>query len=82
MHMQISLDDGVTWMPAPTGVRVSLQGVDVPGEDAPGQLDYHFTREGIVVDLWVSRDGDLDHNLATGCTTYSDMVMLGIEENS
>ena len=66
--MVYSVDGGQTWLKAPQGVRVSLGEIPVPDEDAPGQLDFNITSEGVITDVWVSSEGVLDHNIATSST--------------
>lgn len=74
MKTKYSIDGGLTWLDAPSGIRVSFEDIDVPGEDAPGQLDFNFTHEGVITDVWVSRDAHLDHNLSTRSQTYDDFL--------
>ncbi|MDF2461855.1 MAG: hypothetical protein K0Q43_90 [Ramlibacter sp.] len=72
--MQFSIDGGVTWQHAHEGIRVSLRDTPVPGEDMPGQLDFNFTHEGLITDLWVTRDQQLDHNIATAAKEYCEVA--------
>lgn len=74
MIIKISLDGGCTWTTAPAGVRISMQDMDVPWEEEPGQLDFNFTHEGVITDVWVSRKEHLDHNIATNAQTYDDVM--------
>jgi hypothetical protein len=74
MIIKISLDGGCTWTTAPVGVRVSMQDLDVPGEYEPGQLDFNFTHEGVITDVWGSRVEHLDHNIGTNSLTYDDVM--------
>ena len=82
MHIQVSIDGGVTWIEAPDGVRVSIPDLDVPGEDEPGQLDFNFTAEGVITDIWVSRQEHLEHNMATSAQEYGDLMsnLIGEDE--
>ena len=83
MTPEISLDGGATWKPAPEGVRVRFDDVDVPGEEErPSQLLFNFTHEGLITDLWVSRQEELDHNLATSSVTFDELVFRMVEEDS
>ena len=70
----VSLDGGQTFSPANQGVRIIYTGVPVPGEDSPGELHVNATVEGLISDLWVSRDGSLDHNLGTCAQSLDDLV--------
>lgn len=72
--LEYSLDGGQTYLPASSGVRLRFRQVDVPGEDSPGELHINASSEGIVTDLWVSRDSDLDHNLGTASQQLCDLV--------
>lgn len=81
MTMKYSIDGGLTYQEAPEGVRVVLEDVMVPGED-DGQLHINLTNEGIISDIWVTRDEPLDHNLGTSSQMYDDMMEAMIEENA
>lgn len=50
-------------------VEVVYEGVDVPGEDACGQVVLKFTDEGVVGDLWVP-DADSDEGETTNAATF------------
>lgn len=80
--MKYSIDGGSTYHDAPEGVRVLYEGVDVPGEDAPGEVHYNHTGEGLITDVWVTRDTSLDHNIGTDCEQISDLVDRLVEEGS
>ena len=82
MKMRISTDGGFTWTDAPDGVQVTLDPIDVPGEDGPGLLNFNFTSEGRITDIYVSREYDLDHNLATASVLYADLMSDLIEESA
>jgi hypothetical protein len=70
----VSLDGGKTFVPASSGVRIIYKDVLVPGEDAPGELHLNATTEGLISDLWVSREEHLDHNLGTSSQMVDDLV--------
>lgn len=70
----VSLDGGKTFMPAPNGIRIIYKGVFVPGEDEPGELHLNATTEGLISDLWVTREEHLDHNLGTSAQMVDDLV--------
>lgn len=77
--MLVSLDGGETFVPATQGVRIVYK-VFVPGEDDPGELHLNATNEGIISDLWVSRDEHLDHNLATSSEMLDDVVARLVDD--
>lgn len=61
-------------------VDVVYEGVDVPGEDARGQVALAFTRESVVGDVWVP-DADGDEGETTNMATfaadpYADLAKL------
>ncbi len=72
--MQVSLDGGQTFVDAPQGVVVLYPKVDVPGEDERGQVNFSFTEEGLITDVWVSREEHLDHNIGTSSQMLDDIV--------
>jgi hypothetical protein len=72
--MTYSLDGGLTYLQATQGVRVRFEAVQVPGENETGQLDLNITPEGLITDLWVSRDDKLDHNLGTASQQLGNIV--------
>lgn len=79
--IQVSLDGGKTYQPAPQGVRIVYAGLDMPGEDEIGELHLNCTPEGVISDVWVQR-GDESHNLATKSEMTDDIVERLVEENS
>lgn len=70
---RISLDNGQTSIPVTQGVRVYVEDILVDGEEDSGALDFNFTEEGVITDLWVSREDTLDHNLGTESETYEEI---------
>lgn len=78
--IEVSLDGGVTWAPANSGVRLVYRDILVPGEDAPGELHVNATHEGLILDVWVSREGE-DHNIGTSSQMLDDVVAAMVEEN-
>jgi hypothetical protein len=72
--MKVSLDGGKTFVDAPEGVRVVYDGVLIPGEDGTGELHLNLTDEGVISDLWTTRDEPLDHNIGTSSELLEDMV--------
>lgn len=81
--MQVSLDGGETFEPVKFDVRVSYSDVNVmmSGEDESGQVDIVLTHEGLITDVWVSREGTLDHNIGTSSQTLEDIQEELIEQN-
>lgn len=72
--MRVSLDGGETFVVAPQGVRVVYADVMVPGEADGGSLHVNLTHEGIVSDLWTTREEPLDHNVGTRAEMLDDLV--------
>jgi len=70
----VSLDGGESYKSAPAGVRVIYRKVPVPDEDIAGELHLNLTEEGVISDLWVSREASLDHNLGTSAKFIDDIV--------
>lgn len=71
--MKVSLDNGKTWHPVES-VRV-LYDIDfVPGEDGPGEYHVNHTREGLIEDVWASRDEPFDYNIGSGSVTIDERV--------
>lgn len=80
--MKVSLDGGRTYADVTQGVRVIYGDVDVPGEVEPsGEVRVNLTDEGIVVDVWSSREapGALDHNIGTRAEMLGDLVSRLVE---
>lgn len=78
----VSLDDGLTFVPARSGVRVHYQRAQVPGEDERGELQFRLTQEGVITDLWVTRDEHLDHNIGTSSSTIDEVISNLIESGA
>lgn len=76
----VSLDGGKTFVPAASGVRIIYKDVLVPGEDAPGELHLNATPEGLISDLWVTREEHLDHNLGTSSELLDDLVVRLVDD--
>jgi hypothetical protein len=80
--MQVSLDDGETWEPAPQGVKVIYPDVEIPGQEHPGSLHVKLTTEGIVKDLWVDPKGDgQDYVQATDSQMLDVIISELVEED-
>jgi hypothetical protein len=80
--IQVSLDGGATFAPAPEGVRVIYNDVMIPGEDGRGELHLNATVDGLIADVWSTRDQPLDHNIGTSATPLDDMVQKLVDANS
>lgn len=81
-NILVSLDGGSTYRTAPNGVRIIYDKVDVVGEDEPGQVHINATSEGIVTDVWVSREEHLDHNIGTSSNTLEGIVSDLVEDGA
>lgn len=79
--MEVSLDGGVTYHPVTQGVRIVYKDVPVDGEDGLGQVHVNATTEGLITDVWVSREEHLDHNIGTKATPLEDIVSRLVAEN-
>jgi hypothetical protein len=44
------------------------------GEDEVGQVHINATSEGVIADVWVTRDEHLDHNIGTSNETVDGIV--------
>lgn len=73
-EMRVSLDGGSTYFDAPQGVRVLHLGVLIPGEDGRGELHLNHTSEGLIADVWATREESLDHNIGTRCFELAALV--------
>lgn len=81
-NVSVSVDGGQTFTPAPNGVRVIYKGVPIPGEDLLGELHINATHEGLITDIWATRDEPLDHNIGTESVPTEDTVFRLIENNA
>ncbi len=80
--MKVSLDGGLNFIDARHGVRVIYESVDVPGQEGKGQMHVTLSEEGMVRDVWVTRDEPLDHNMGTESETVEEAVSAMVEEGS
>jgi hypothetical protein len=72
--VKVSIDGGETYQEVES-VRIIYENVDVAGEDDPsGEVHINHTGEGIITDVWVSRESSLDHNIATEAASLEDIV--------
>jgi len=72
--IKVSLDGGVTFHEAKEGVRIVYEDVMIPGEDGTGEFHLNATHEGLISDLWTTRDEPLDHNIGTSAQMLDDLV--------
>lgn len=70
----VSLDGGQRFLPAPSGVRMIFRNIEIDGEDGFGELHLNATHEGLITDIWTSREEHLDHNIGTDSQLVSDIV--------
>lgn len=80
--MKVSIDGGDVFLPAPDGVRVIYDGVAIPGEDGMGQAHVNLTGEGLILDVWTTREAPLDHNIATSSRTIEEVVSEMVEADA
>lgn len=69
-----SLDGGQSYLPAPSGVRMIYRNIEIDGESGLGELHLNATHEGLITDIWTSREEHLDHNIATDSQLVSEIV--------
>lgn len=79
--VKVSMDGGLTYQPAPNGVRIIYERVSVPGEDGLGEVHLNATSEGLITDVWVTREEHLDHNIGTASQMLDDIVGDLVAEN-
>lgn len=79
--MKVSIDGGQTFQDVGS-VYVCYDDVDVPGEDDLGQVQVKLTDEGIVSDVWVTREENLDHNIGTESETIQELIDRLVEEGA
>lgn len=79
--IKFSKDGGLTFQVAPEGVRIVYERVMVPGEDGRGELHLNCTHEGMISDVWVTREEPLDHNIGTASRQLEDILSGLVEDN-
>ncbi len=72
--MKVSLDGGITFIEATNGVRIIYEEVDIGDNELSRDLHINLTDEGVIMDVWVTRDIHLDTNIATSCQTTEEIV--------
>ena len=71
--MRVSLDGGQTYLQAPEGVRVAVEGDFQDGFNS--LLELIVTHEGLIIDHWcINGRGEVSENLATESSTFYDIV--------
>ena len=86
--LEVSLNGGTSWQPAPEGVRIAYKNVMIDGEDGRGEVHIHATHEGLITDIWTHReppmvsDAPYDHNIGTVSIQIEDIVSRLVEENA
>lgn len=79
--LEVSLDGGQTYQPAPSGVRVIYKDVLIDGEDGKGEVHINATHEGLITDVWcLDHNGD-DFNIGTESQQIDDIVTRLVGEN-
>lgn len=81
-NIQVSLDGGETYQDAPSGVRIVYHDMPIPGEDANGELHINATEEGLIMDVWATRDEPLDHNIGTSSEMSAEIVERLVEDGA
>jgi hypothetical protein len=80
--MKVSLDGGVTFQEAPSGVRIIYKNVPIPGEDNLGELHITATEEKLTTDVWATRLEPLDHNIGSSSETTDGLINRLVEDNA
>jgi hypothetical protein len=72
--LKVSTDGGKSFQDAKSGVRIIYGNVLIPGEDGSGELHINVTHEGLIADVWATREEPLDHNIGTSSELVDDIV--------
>ncbi len=78
--MKIIFPDGTVLKPE--SATIVWENLDVPGENLGGKLHIKVNPDGIVRDVWVSRESGLDHNIGGDWATVYDLVHTLVEEGA
>lgn len=81
-NLTVSLDGGVSYQPARAGVRIAFHDLPIPGEDQNGEMHLNVTHEGLIIDVWATRDEPLDHNIGTSSEMTTDIVSRLVDDNA
>jgi hypothetical protein len=80
--MQIRLNVGGEWITVASGeCRIHCEEVDLPGEDAPGELQIVITNEGMILDVWGDNDGE-SCNFGTSSETFGEIISRLMDDNA
>lgn len=79
--IEVSLDGGQTYQPAPSGVRLIYKDVMIDGEDGKGEVHINATHEGLITDVWCADFDGNDHNIGTDSVMIDDIVTRLVGEN-
>ena len=80
--ISISMDNGVTWLSCPDGVRINIEKQWIDGEESRGDLVFNFTHEGLITDIWVLNEAEVEVNVATSSIMYSELISQMIAESA
>lgn len=80
--ISVSLDNGVTWFNCPDGVRINIEKQWIDGEESRGDLVFNFTHEGLITDIWVLNEAEVEVNVATSSVMYSELISQMIAESA
>lgn len=79
--MTVSLDGGLTYQPAPNGVRVIYHNPQLElDEYKQVKLHVNLTSEGMIRDVWGRDHEDVDRNLGTSSVDLDTIVAELIDE--
>ena len=74
--IQVSIDGGITFIDAPSGVIVHHKAIPlvVDGEDGHGEIHITHSTEGVITDVWGTRADPLDTHLGTESRDHDSIV--------
>lgn len=78
--MEVSVDGGLTYQPAPSGVRIIYKDVIIDEDERLGEVHINATHEGLITDIWTTREEPLDHNIGTDSVLIDDIVARLVED--
>lgn len=82
LSMLVSVDGGVSFRPAPEGVRIIYQNIPIDDEGSRGEVHVNATHEGLITDIWTTQDEPLDQNIGTDCVAIEDIVSRLVDDNA
>lgn len=83
--IQFSIDGGITYYGANSGVRIIYKGIEVPDSSDRNELHINATEEGLISDIWSVSDYDapgVDHNLATERVAIDDCIHRMLDQST